>query len=82
MLVLHGSGIIAEEKKDAKSQRNRKYAVRFLYLLEVSVATGKVSNMPKHDLSKENNNRHVNMARKGHSGGLSPRQTTQAKKEC
>lgn len=80
MLVLHGSGITAEEKKDAKSQKNRKYAVRFLYLLEV--AAGKVSNMPKHDLSKENNNRHVNMAGKGHSGGLSPRQTTQAKKEC
>lgn len=82
MLVLHGSGVIAEEKKDAKNQRNRKYAARFLYLLEVSVAAGKVSNMPKHDPSKENNNGHVNMAGKGHSGGLSPRQTAQAKKEC
>lgn len=76
--------IIAEEKKDAKSQPEEQEVCCEISLSPRNISSfgNEVSNMPKHDLSKENNKRHANTAGKGHSGGLNPRQTTQAMKEC
>lgn len=75
--------IIAEEKKDANSQPEEQEVCGEISLSprNISSCRHEVSNMPNHDLSKENNNRHANMAGKGHSGGLNPTRTTLAMKE-